>query len=120
MSITYERKTAVDFTSPFMNLGIGILFKKPEKKETRLFSFLDPFDNNVWMCTGLSFICISLLLFFVSRINSDDWESSHPCNLEPEEVESIWNIMNCVWLSMGSIMGQGSDILPKGSSTRLV
>lgn len=32
---------------------------------------------------------------------------------EPDEVESIWNILNCVWLMMGSIMGQGSDILPK-------
>jgi ABC-type amino acid transport substrate-binding protein len=113
MSITYERKTAVDFTAPFMNLGIGILYKKPEQKETELFSFLDPFDTTVWLCTGLSFISTSLLIFFVSRINSDDWEPVHPCNQEPEEVESIWNFMNCVWLSMGSIMGQGSDILPK-------
>lgn len=108
MSITYERKTAVDFTAPFMNLGIGILYKKPEEKETRLFSFLDPFDTSVWLYTGLSFISISFLLFLVSRINSDDWEPTHPCNQEPEEVESIWNIMNCVWLSMGSIMGQGA------------
>lgn len=45
----------------------------------------------------------------------DDWESSHPCNQEPEELENIWNIMNCIWLTMGSIMGQGCDILPKVS-----
>lgn len=104
--------------APFMNLGIGILYKKAEKKDPDLFSFLDPFDTTVWLCTGLSFCSVSLLLFLVSRINADDWEPTHPCNQEPDEVESIWNIMNCVWLSMGSIMGQGSDILPKGSSTR--
>ncbi len=43
----------------------------------------------------------------------DDWEASHPCDKEPQELENIWNILNCVWLTMGSIMGQGCDILPK-------
>lgn len=78
MSITYERKKVIDFTAPFMNLGIGILFHKPEQKEKSLFSFLDPFDTIVWMCTGFSFLTISFLLFIVSRINSDDWEPTHP------------------------------------------
>lgn len=113
ISITYERKTAVDFTMPFMSLGIGILYTKPPKKPTDLFSFLQPFTVDVWLYTGLAYISISVLVFILSRINCDDWESSHPCNQEPDEVESIWNILNCVWLSMGSIMGQGCDILPK-------
>lgn len=113
LTITYERKTAVDFTMPFMSLGVGILYTKPPKKETNLFSFLDPFTVDVWLYTGLAYISISVLVFILSRINNDDWESSHPCNQDPDEVESIWNILNCVWLSMGSIMGQGCDILPK-------
>lgn len=113
LTMTYERKTAVDFTMPFMSLGIGILYTKPPKKETNLFSFLDPFTSDVWLYTGLAYLSVSVLVFILSRINNDDWESSHPCNQEPEEVESIWNILNCVWLSMGSIMGQGCDILPK-------
>lgn len=113
LTITYDRKKVVDFTNPFMNLGIGILFTKPVPKEKNLFSFLDPFTTSVWIYTGLAYIFISVLVFILSRINSDDWESSHPCVQDPEEVESIWNILNCVWLMMGSIMGQGSDILPK-------
>jgi ionotropic glutamate receptor len=113
LTITYDRKKVVDFTTPFMNLGIGILFTKPVPKEKNLFSFLDPFTTAVWIYTGLAYIFISILVFILSRINNDDWESSHPCNQDPEEVESIWNILNCVWLMMGSIMGQGSDILPK-------
>lgn len=113
LTITYERKTAVDFTMPFMSLGIGILYTKPPKKETNLFSFLDPFTVEVWLYTGLAYISVSFIVFILSRINNDDWESSHPCNQEVEEVESIWNIMNCIWLAMGSIMGQGCDILPK-------
>lgn len=43
----------------------------------------------------------------------DDWENPHPCNQDPEEVENIWDMKNCTWLTMGSIMGQGCDILPK-------
>ena len=50
----------------------------------------------------------------------DDWESSHPCNQEPEELENIWNMHNCIWLTMGSIMGQGCDILPKYVITHVI
>lgn len=32
LTITFEREQAVDFTMPFMNLGISILFRKPTKK----------------------------------------------------------------------------------------
>lgn len=113
LTITYDRKKVVDFTNPFMTLGIGILYVKPTPKEKNLFSFLDPFTTSVWVYTGLAYLFISILVFLLSRINNDDWESSHPCQQDPEEVESIWNILNCVWLMMGSIMGQGSDILPK-------
>ncbi|KAL7014448.1 hypothetical protein ACKWTF_015934 [Chironomus riparius] len=120
ITITCDRKKVVDFTTPFMNLGISILYTKPKPKEKNLFSFFDPFTTDVWIYTGLAYIFISILVFVLSRVNNDDWESSHPCNQDPDEVESIWNILNCVWLMMGSIMGQGSDILPKGSSTRIV
>jgi len=113
LTITYDRKKVVDFTTPFMNLGISILYVKPKPKTKYLFSFLDPFKTDVWIYTGLAYIFISVLVFVLSRINNDDWESSHPCNQDPDEVESIWNVLNCVWLMMGSIMGQGSDILPK-------
>lgn len=113
LTMTSERKTAVDFTTPFMTLGISILYVKPAPKEKSLFSFLMPFTVSVWVYTCIAYIALSCVVFLLSRINKDDWESSHPCDQDPEEVESIWNILNCVWLSMGSIMGQGCDILPK-------
>ncbi|KAG1662332.1 Glutamate receptor ionotropic, kainate 2 [Nymphon striatum] len=49
LTITYEREQAVDFTMPFMNLGISILFKKPEKPDRSLFSFLSPLSWDVWL-----------------------------------------------------------------------
>lgn len=29
MTINYARESVIDFTKPFMNMGIGILFKVP-------------------------------------------------------------------------------------------
>jgi hypothetical protein len=34
---TLIRETVIDFTKPFMNLGISILFKKPEVHTAQLF-----------------------------------------------------------------------------------
>lgn len=49
----------------------------------------------------------------------DEWEPGHPCEEDPEELENIWNTANGIWLTVGSIMQQGCDILPKGASTRI-
>lgn len=55
LTITYEREQSVDFTMPFMSLGISILFRKPVKQPPNLFSFLSPLSLDVWiyMATGL-------------------------------------------------------------------
>ena len=37
MTINFLRESVIDFTKPFMNLGISILFKIPSGKPTRLF-----------------------------------------------------------------------------------
>jgi glutamate receptor, ionotropic, invertebrate len=51
--ISYEREQAVDFTLPFMNTGISILYNKPQKQPPSLFSFLAPMSMEVWvtMCS---------------------------------------------------------------------
>ncbi len=39
MTINYARETVIDFTKPFMNLGISILFKAPKDPVTELFRY---------------------------------------------------------------------------------
>lgn len=113
LTITHERRTAVDFTTPFMNLGISILILKPKKTPPNLFSFLDPLSKDVWICTGAAYVGVSILICFLARMASAEWEDPHPCKPNTDEKENIWGILNCTWLTMGSVMGQGSDILPK-------
>ncbi|XP_039444808.1 glutamate receptor ionotropic, kainate 2 [Culex pipiens pallens] len=121
LTITYERRTAVDFTMPFMTLGISILYAKPVPQPKDLFSFLSPLSLDVWIYMATAYLGVSVLLFVLSRMAPADWENPHPCKQdEVEEVENIWNMLNALWLTMGSIMGQGCDILPKAVSTRVV
>ncbi|XP_018570639.1 glutamate receptor ionotropic, kainate 1-like isoform X2 [Anoplophora glabripennis] len=119
LTITHQRREVVDFSMPFMTLGISILYKKEEKKDINMFAFLDPFSVSVWIYTATLYLIISVVLYFISRMTPGDWENPHPCDENPEELENIWDIKNCLWLTLGSIMTQGCDILPKGISSRM-
>lgn len=112
LTMTSSRRTAVDFTPPFMTLGISILYAKPEVPPANYFSFLSPFSVDVWMYMATGFLAVSLLLFILARMAPADWENPHPCK-EPEELENVWTMTNTTWLAIGSIMGQGCDLLPK-------
>ncbi|XP_078053651.1 glutamate receptor ionotropic, kainate 2 [Augochlora pura] len=120
LTITYERESAVDFTMPFMNLGISILFGKPEQKEPDLFSFLSPLSTDVWIYMATAFLAVSVMLFVQARMAPGEWDNPHPCNPDPEELENSFNLSNSMWLICGSVMQQGSDILPKAPSIRMV
>lgn len=67
ITITHERRQAVDFTMPFMTLGISILYAKPEKEAKTIFSFMKPFSNLVWLCIAASIFVLVILLFILSR-----------------------------------------------------
>lgn len=43
MTINYARESVIDFTKPFMNLGIGILFKV-KKIINKIYCYLDLFE----------------------------------------------------------------------------
>lgn len=50
---------------------------------------------------------------FFLRMAPGEWDNPHPCNADPEELENNFNLKNSLWLTIGSLMQQGSDILPK-------
>ncbi|CAG4929986.1 unnamed protein product [Colias eurytheme] len=120
LTITEERKKVVDFSVPFMTLGISILYTKERKVPPGWFSFLNPYTFDVWMHIATAYCVVSIVLFICSRISPADWENPQPCDKDPEELENIWNFKNCTWLTMGSIMTQGCDILPKAIGSRWV
>ncbi|XP_031634006.1 glutamate receptor ionotropic, kainate 2-like [Contarinia nasturtii] len=119
ITVTSDRKHVMDFSQPFMTLGISILYANPNKQEPGPFSFMEPLSTNVWFTVATAFLCISIIEYLLAKMAANDWENPHPCDENPEELENIWNMHNCIWLTVGSIMQQGCDILPKGVPTRL-
>jgi ABC-type amino acid transport substrate-binding protein len=119
-TITYEREQAVDFSMPFMNLGISILYKKPLKKPPDLFSFLSPLSLDVWIYTAVAYFGVSILLFILARFSPYEWDNPHPCTEEAEVLVNEFSLCNSMWFTIGSLMQQGSDISPKAISTRMV
>ncbi|XP_071571021.1 glutamate receptor ionotropic, kainate 2 isoform X3 [Temnothorax nylanderi] len=120
LTITFQRKSAVDFSLPFMNLGISIVYTKPEQKPVDFFSFLLPLGGDVWICMATAYLIVSIMLYLQARMAPGEWDNPHPCNADPEELENNFNLKNSLWLTIGSLMQQGSDILPKAPSIRML
>lgn len=62
-----DREQVVDFTMPFMNLGISVLYRKPIKQPPNLFSFLSPLSLDVWIYMATAYLGVSVLLFILAR-----------------------------------------------------
>lgn len=67
LTITLVREEVIDFSKPFMSLGISIMIKKPQKSKPGVFSFLDPLAYEIWMCIVFAYIGVSVVLFLVSN-----------------------------------------------------
>lgn len=120
LTITAQRESAVDFTMPFMSLGISILYKKPTKEPPSLFSFMSPFSQLVWLCLGGAYLGVSLSLFVLGRLSPAEWDNPYPCIEEPETLENQFSFANSCWFTIGALLQQGSEIAPKSPSTRTV
>ncbi|XP_033168085.1 glutamate receptor ionotropic, kainate 2 isoform X2 [Drosophila mauritiana] len=120
MTINYARESVIDFTKPFMNLGIGILFKVPTSQPTRLFSFMNPLAIEIWLYVLAAYILVSFALFVMARFSPYEWKNPHPCYKDTDIVENQFSISNSFWFITGTFLRQGSGLNPKATSTRIV
>ncbi|KAG8004192.1 Glutamate receptor 1 [Nibea albiflora] len=148
LTITLVREEVIDFSKPFMSLGISIMIKKPTKSKPGVFSFLDPLAYEIWMCIVFAYIGVSVVLFLVSRFSPYEWhaedyeEGGEPqsptqatasngvqqgqtpaqqnTNQQSPEQTNEFGIFNSLWFSLGAFMQQGCDISPRSLSGRIV
>ncbi|CAH0547299.1 unnamed protein product [Brassicogethes aeneus] len=120
MTINYARESVIDFTKPFMNLGISILFKVPSSPQARLFSFMNPLAMDIWLYVFSAYVLVSITMFVVARFSPYEWHNPHPCEVENELVKNQFSMANSFWFTIGTLMQQGSDLNPKATSTRIV
>jgi len=121
MTINYARETVIDFTKPFMNLGISILFKAPADPETELFSFMNPLALEIWMYILFAYVLVSITIWIVARFSPYEWASPDPCEDTAGLVfQNDFTLPNSFWFAIGTLMQQGSDLNPRAASTRIV
>ncbi|XP_051921872.1 glutamate receptor ionotropic, kainate 3 isoform X2 [Hippocampus zosterae] len=120
LTITYMRDKAVDFTKPFMNMGISILYRKPNVTNNGFFSFLSPMTPDIWLYILLAYLGVSCVLFVIARFSPYEWYDAHPCNPGSDVVENNFTLLNSFWFGVGSLMQQGSELMPKALSTRII
>lgn len=129
MTITSERERVIDFSKPFMSLGISIMIKKPVKQNPGVFSFLNPLSKEIWVSVIFSYIGVSIVLFIVSRFSPYEWRLLHLTGEHRDLSGQIgprstmandFSIMNSMWFALGAFMQQGCDISPRSVSGRIV
>uniref|UniRef100_A0A4W3HAA6 Glutamate receptor n=1 Tax=Callorhinchus milii TaxID=7868 RepID=A0A4W3HAA6_CALMI len=123
LTITLVREEVIDFSKPFMSLGISIMIKKPQKSKPGVFSFLDPLAYEIWMCIVFAYIGVSVVLFLVSRFSPYEWHTEeYEEGQDPQNSDQTneFGIFNSLWFSLGAFMQQGCDISPRSLSGRIV
>uniref|UniRef100_G3PL19 Glutamate receptor n=1 Tax=Gasterosteus aculeatus aculeatus TaxID=481459 RepID=G3PL19_GASAC len=141
LTITYMREKVIDFSKPFMNMGISILYRKPNTTNNGFFSFLNPMTPDIWVYILLAYLGVSCVLFVIARFSPYEWYDAHPCNPGSDVVENNFTLLNSFWFGVGSLMQQeacsferdslcsdaaervlnaGSELMPKALSTRII
>ena len=78
LTISYQREQAIDFTKPFLNLGISILYKRPLKNPPNLFAFLSPLSVEIWLYIIAAYLLVSSIIFILARFSPYEWQNPHP------------------------------------------
>uniref|UniRef100_A0A1Y1KNL0 Ionotropic glutamate receptor C-terminal domain-containing protein n=2 Tax=Photinus pyralis TaxID=7054 RepID=A0A1Y1KNL0_PHOPY len=120
MAITKEREEYVDFTVPFMSLGIQILYVRPSKPVPVFFSFAHPFHPEVWLWIGISYFTVSVGLYVMARVCQPEWDNWDRCIKQPKYFVNQFHLRNSFWFVLGCFMQQGAEIAPRATSTRIL
>ncbi|XP_026116692.1 glutamate receptor ionotropic, kainate 1-like [Carassius auratus] len=109
LTITYVREKVIDFSKPFMTLGISILYRKPNGTNPGVFSFLNPLTPDIWMYVLLACLGVSCVLFVIARFTPYEWYNPHPCNSSSEVIENNFTLLNSLWFGVAALMRQVSS-----------
>ena len=110
MTINYARENVIDFTKPFMNLGISILFKAPKDPATELFSFMNPLALEIWLYILFAYVLVSMTIWIVARFSPYEWAHPSPCSNASAAglvFQNDFTLPNSFWFAIGTLMQQG-------------
>uniref|UniRef100_A0AAN0N7A0 Glutamate receptor 1 n=1 Tax=Polyphagotarsonemus latus TaxID=1204166 RepID=A0AAN0N7A0_9ACAR len=119
LTITSARERVIDFTKPFMQMGISIMIKRPKEKYSDVFSFLSPLSKDIWICVFFSYVAVSITIFLSGKISQIEWSKGNIGVYQDRKFLDDFTLVNCFWFSLGAVMRQNTEISPRSFSARI-
>ncbi|XP_055954811.1 glutamate receptor ionotropic, kainate 2-like [Patella vulgata] len=115
ISLTAEREEVVDYTTPVMEDGAGLILRKFEDTYGKIFRSFKPFTLNVWITIGFVLLAVGLILGFVDKVSPYRGKTSEI----GQEVKTT-SVADDIWIVYGSYMEQGTEFTPSNASGRFI
>ncbi|XP_015793842.1 glutamate [NMDA] receptor subunit 1 [Tetranychus urticae] len=120
LTINPERAKVIDFSKPFKYQGIAMLQKKIPKG-AKLDSFLQPFQNTLWLLVMASVHVVALALYLLDRFSPfGSFGLSKVDKLGPDDEKAL-NFSSAVLFAWGVLLNSGiGEKTPKSFSARVL
>ncbi|KAK0396495.1 hypothetical protein QR680_001739 [Steinernema hermaphroditum] len=108
ITVTAGRLEVVDFTDPFLQLGISMLLRQPRRgTPPALTSFLLPLSGSVWFMAAVGTLATTLALTMVAVFS-------------PKESTAEFHLMNSLWYLVCILLRAGSGYNCHSVANRLI
>ena len=104
LTITKDRMMKIDFSMPIENYGVVIILKKASSLENNMFVFLNSLSFEVWMCGAGALTLVIGVLWVIVQLR-------HEANP---------SLSHCAWLCVASLVGQGTEDVPRSGKSLTV
>uniref|UniRef100_A0A6P6Y478 Glutamate [NMDA] receptor subunit 1-like n=1 Tax=Dermatophagoides pteronyssinus TaxID=6956 RepID=A0A6P6Y478_DERPT len=112
-----ERSQVISFSKPFKYEGITILQKRQPRKAT-LASFLQPFQNTLWLLVLVSVHIVALALYLLDLFSP---LGNYKINNVSLSDEPSLNLSSAIWFSWGVLLNSGiGERTPRSFSARVL
>uniref|UniRef100_T1J761 Glutamate [NMDA] receptor subunit 1 n=1 Tax=Strigamia maritima TaxID=126957 RepID=T1J761_STRMM len=117
LTINQERSFVVDFSKPFKYQGITILERKQPKTST-LVSFLQPFQDTLWILVMVAVHVVALVLYLLDRFSP--FGRFKLANSDATEEDAL-NLSSAIWFAWGVLLNSGiGEGTPRSFSARVL
>lgn len=88
-----------------------------------MFTFLEPLSFSVWLSLIGAYLSVSFIMYLLARFSPYEWYDIEKIDERDRSIENQKNqfsVLNSLWFAVGSLMQQGSDVIPRAAATRVV